>query len=314
MDPITHGVIGLAISSFSGAAVSVDNPISIGCALGAISPDIDAVVRIFSNDYVYLKHHRGATHSVPIIGLLATFITLGLSFFFADMNILKVFMWTFIGGISHTAFDILNSYGAQLFTKKLKASILTLYDPVVTILALVLIFAKNMGVIWYVIITVKFALYLLFRVYLKAKAKVKIHSEYNHGYSIIKIDVLPSLTAFWKWDFIVTAKSHHIVGKYNQVNGKFQTIEKFKKKSPHVVKHFDKTKVGEYFNDFSPNLHIKHHEDENRIILFAVDMRYYIRNSFMHHATVVFDKEYNIIESHFHPYSIKKWISVSEAV
>ncbi len=47
MDPLTHGVIGLAISSFSGQAVSLDNPVSIGAALGAMSPDIDVISRLF---------------------------------------------------------------------------------------------------------------------------------------------------------------------------------------------------------------------------------------------------------------------------
>lgn len=313
MDPITHGVIGLAISSFSGEPVSLMNPVSIGCALGAMSPDIDAVVRVFYNDYVYLKHHRGATHSIPAIAVIATAITLGLSFFFPEMAFLKVLFWTFLGGLSHTVFDILNSYGAQLFVKKRKASILTLYDPVITVLALVLIFDQDLSPLWYGLIVLKFGLYLLFRVYMKEKATQRIVEEYGSGYNVLKVDVLPSLTAFWKWDFIITAKSHHIVGKYNQVNKEFKIIKKFKKRNPEIVAHFNKTKVGQYFNDFSPNLHIQHHEEEDRIVLFAIDMRYYMRKQFMHHATVVFDKDYNVIESHFHPYSVNTWIPVYEA-
>ncbi len=148
---------------------------------------------------------------------------------------------------------------------------------------------------------------------LKRKREKAILKEYANGYKVEKIDVLPSLMAFWKWDFIITAKSHHIVGKFNQVNKKFVIIERFKKKKPEMVAHFNKTKVGQVFNDFSPNLHIQHHEDDERIVLFAIDMRYYLRKQFMHHATVVFDKEYNVIESHFHPYSLNKWVSVPEA-
>lgn len=64
MDPVTHGVIGLAISAFSGDPVSLVNPVSLGCAIGAMSPDIDIIAKI-KGDYVYLKHHRGLTHSFP---------------------------------------------------------------------------------------------------------------------------------------------------------------------------------------------------------------------------------------------------------
>ncbi len=99
MDPLTHGVIGLAISSFSGQAVSFDNPISIGAALGAMSPDIDVVSRLFFNDMVYCKHHRGFSHSLPSLLVLSGLITSGLSFMFPEMIIWQVFLWTFIGAI-----------------------------------------------------------------------------------------------------------------------------------------------------------------------------------------------------------------------
>ncbi len=58
-------------SSFSGEPVSLLNPVSLGCAIGAMSPDIDAVVRIFFNDYEYLKHHRDQ-HIRAAIAVIAT--------------------------------------------------------------------------------------------------------------------------------------------------------------------------------------------------------------------------------------------------
>lgn len=312
MDPITHGVIGLAISSFSGEAVSLTNPLTVGCAIGAISPDIDAITRIFYDDFVYLKHHRGATHSMQVIVLFAAVITGILYLFYPMMSVTKVFIWTFLGGISHTLFDILNSYGAQLFLKKKKASLLTLYDPVISVLSLILIFNKKLNFLGYLSILMTFGCYLLSRMYLKGKARNIILKKYKSSYKVNDIEVLPSLMAFWKWDFILAANSHHIVGKYNQWTHQFEVVKKFKKRKPEAVEHFNKTNVGKYFNRFSPNLHIQHYEKDNQIILFAVDMRYYMKKQFMHHATVVFDQEYNVLESHFHPYSLNKWISVAE--
>ena len=54
MDPITHGLVGVALSAFSGRAVSMDNPLTMGAMLGAMSPDLDFVIRIFKDDAAYL--------------------------------------------------------------------------------------------------------------------------------------------------------------------------------------------------------------------------------------------------------------------
>ncbi len=309
MDPITHGTIGLALSAFSGEAVSLTNPISLGCALGAMIPDIDAVIRVFSNDMVYLKHHRGITHSVPVLALLSLAVTGGLFLVFPHMQILQVLFWTFIGGLSHTLFDILNSYGTMLFMKKRKASLLTLYDPVVSLMAGYLILVPNQGTTTHVVIPALFALYLGFRYYMRRKAHDSLEGIYAHGYTVERIDVLPSLLAFYQWDYIVTARSHQIVGNYNQVTGK-NTIRRKLRVQPEFVKLFNKTKAGVYFNAFSPNLHIAMEPHPDRIVLRATDIRYYMRNRFMHHATVIMDMNHEVLESQIHPYHPDKAVQI----
>lgn len=310
MDPITHGTIGLALSAFSGQAVSLTNPIAIGCALGAMIPDIDGVIRIFSNDMVYLKHHRGITHSVPALALLAAAVTGGLFFVFPQMPILSVLLWTFIGALSHTLFDILNSYGAMLFMKKRKASLLTLYDPVISLMAGYLILVPRQGITSHVVITLLFGLYLGFRYFMRCQAHSILMDIYAHGYAVERIDVLPSLTAFYKWDYIVTSRSHQIVGKFNQVTGKNSVLRKLRVQ-PEFVKLFNQTKAGDYFNAFSPNLHIHTEQHKDRIVLRATDIRYFMRNRFMHHATVILDKNHKVLESHIHPYHPDKAVEIA---
>lgn len=310
MDPITHGTIGLALSAFSGESVSLTSPIALGCALGAMIPDIDAVIRVFSNDMVYLKHHRGITHSVPALVLLSSIVTGGLLLFFPQMPVLQVLFWTFIGGLSHTLFDILNSYGAMLFMKKRKASLLTLYDPVVSLMAGYLILAPNQGLTSHLVIPGLFALYLAFRYYMRQQAHGALCEIYAHGYVVERIDVLPSLLAFYQWDYIVTARSHQIVGKYNQITGK-NTLRRKLRVQQEFVKLFNQTKAGDYFNAFSPNLHIhpEHHPD--RIVLRATDIRYFMRNRFMHHATVTLNKNHEVMDSQIHPYHPDKAIQIA---
>jgi inner membrane protein len=311
MDPITHGVIGLAISAFSGDPVSLTNPISIGAALGAMAPDLDAVTRVFFNDMVYLKHHRGKSHSVPALAAFSIAITIGLSFIFPNSNVLKVLFFTFMGALSHTIFDILNSYGAMLFRKKKKLSLLMLYDPVVSVLALFLIFYRSHNIYTYVGVFVIFKIYILTRYLMKRRVLKKVSEIFANGYSIEDITVLPGMMAFHKWDFIINAKSHNIVGQYNVFRSSY-IIRKKLKKNREMRDFALTTNLGEYFEKFSPNFHvIKLNEDGHEVLKF-IDLRYFIKGDFMHHGTIELDPFGNILGSYFQPYELNRKIAVNE--
>lgn len=316
MDPVTHGIIGLAVSAFSGDPVSLNNPVSVGCAIGAMSPDVDVVIRLIWDDYLYLKHHRGFSHSIPALLGLSGVITLCLTFFYDNFSFFNVFLWTFLGAFSHTFFDILNSYGAKLFSpfneRKYRANLLMLYDPIITILCLLLIFSKNNNFTFLSIIFIAFILYLGIRYGMKKRAEKIVTTHYTNGYKLIKVNILPALMVFYKWDFIVDSNSHSIVGQVNLLNNKIKVRKKFKKPNEEIVELFSSTKVGKYFSDFSPIFHIVHFEEMGRLVLKCIDLRYYFKNNFMHHATAIFDEHKNIIESFVHPYDINKKIYITE--
>lgn len=315
MDPVTHGVIGLAISAFSGSPVTLSNPVSLGCAIGAMAPDIDIIGKMWG-DYVYLKHHRGITHSIPVLVGLAAIITGGLSFFYADLPGLQVFFWTFVGCLSHTLFDILNSYGAKLlmpFTKKKsKIGILMLYDPVITVLAFLLIFNKQNTPWFLLLVSSIFILYLVSRWLIKQQLMKFIEIYYSHGYKVVNVEMLPALMAFYKWDFIVNTNSHNIVGQINMLNKNIVERKKFKRPDQETIELFEETNIGKYFKDFSTNYHILRANEGDHIVLKSIDLRYFLKNNFMHHATVIYDRERNIRHSFFHPYKIQRRILVSE--
>lgn len=315
MDPLTHGVIGLAISAFSGDPVTLLSPISLGCALGAMSPDVDIVTKL-KGDYVYLKYHRGVSHSIPALFILAGAITLGLSIFFQEFNFSRVFLWTLIGCFSHTFFDVLNSYGTKLFMpfskKKSMVGILMLYDPVVTILCILLIFVGENTLIFNAGVILSFILYIIVRLYMKHYASALINEMYSKNFDIHEISVLPSLMAFHKWDFIVNTEEYHLVGQVNIITRCVSERKRLKKSDDRFKEMFDETNIGRYFKDFTPIYHIVQFEHMDTIILKSIDLRYYLNNNFMHHATAIYDKDNNVIESFFHPYNINKNIPVLE--
>lgn len=311
MDPLTHGVIGLAISAFSGDPVSLANPVSIGAAIGAMSPDLDVITRLLFDDMVYLKHHRGKSHSVPMLALFSIAITGVLSFIYPNFNFLQVLFFTFMGALSHTIFDILNSYGAMLFKKKRKLSVLMLYDPVISILALFLIFYQSHNVYTYVGVFLLVKAYIITRFFMKKHVEKKILAIYGNGYKIEGISVMPGMMAFHKWDFIVNSRSHNIVGQYNMIKKKHFVRDRFKR-NQEIRDIALNTNLGAYFLDFSPNFHVVRAKEEGREILKFIDLRYFIKGSFMHHGTIEFDHLGNVAQSYFQPYALTKKIAINE--
>ncbi|MCR4436627.1 MAG: metal-dependent hydrolase [Clostridiales bacterium] len=75
MDPVTHAVIGMVISKMAGDGPNISGAVSAGIIIGSVFPDIDIVLRKWGN-CVYLKHHRGATHSILGLAVSAAFISL----------------------------------------------------------------------------------------------------------------------------------------------------------------------------------------------------------------------------------------------
>ncbi|MDH8678338.1 metal-dependent hydrolase [Fusibacter bizertensis] len=319
MDPLTHGLVGVAISAFSGTAVSIDNPLTIGAMLGAMSPDLDFVIRLFKDDAAYLEHHRGLSHSIPFLVGFSTIITIMLSQMgFVGFNFLTTLLWTFIGALSHTGLDILNSYGAKLFRKKRKANILTLYDPVISIVGICLIINGTNTMYELITGVLIIGIYLLMRNISRHNALVTLESYFSKQYKQTDVFVMPSLKAFYKWDFVAHTETHNIVGQFNPWWLMAKTEKRIK--IQHMMELVDttyydlfkSTAVGEIFTRFSPNLHINVTRDElnNQYILRATDLRYFVKKSFMHHATLVLDQDMQFISSYLHPYNINKAIPI----
>lgn len=323
MDPLTHGLVGVALSAFSGTAVSIDNPLTIGAMLGAMAPDLDVIIRIFKNDAVYLEHHRGISHTIPfligysvaITGILSLLGLPAFSFFWT-------FLWSFIGAFSHTALDSLNSYGAKLLKKKFKLSLLTLYDPVITLVGIWLIQNGKNSIYELISGGLIVIVYLLLRNMNRYRSKQQISRYFASDYHIKSITVIPSLKAFYKWDFIVHSISQDIVGQYNPwMIGplKFKAVRVTKSLDtvdPYYYQLFESYDVGSKFSEFTSNYHIEVIKDleTDQTMLKATDLRYYFKENFMHHATVVIDENEKYISGCIHPYKFERAIPIYEPI
>lgn len=316
MDPLTHGVIGLGIAALSGEPVGL-NPITIGAVLGAMSPDIDIVVKYWG-DYKYLKHHRGPTHSIFGLVGLSLVITTGLFFIFKDYEFLRILLWTFLGSLSHTFFDGLNSYGVRPFMpfikRKYLANVLMLYDPFLIILSLVLVFLPAKQMVKIIIAVSTVAIYILLRLITRDKVYRYIYIKYKLNILTDELHLLPDLMNFFKWDFIIKSKDYKEVGNINFLNNKINVIKHMKHTNHKLIEQANSTELGLYFNEFTSSIiHTEVTEKDDKMVFKLIDLRYFLNDEFMHHATIEFDKEEEKpIKSVFHPYNLNKEILIEK--
>ena len=125
MDNVTHALVGVALADLAmGSRVPrAQRPLFVGAGIIAANlPDIDlAYAAITPSPLGYLLHHRGHTHTVLGIGVLA--IALGAAYwFFPSVRKLRVsgqarfWMLIAIALASHLLLDGLNSYGLHPFS------------------------------------------------------------------------------------------------------------------------------------------------------------------------------------------------------
>lgn len=120
MDSGTHLVMGIALGGLALAdPVVADSSMTTAAVItatiiGSQAPDIDTVLKL-RNNAVYIRNHRGITHSIPAVILWPILITGVLSLLFQGANILHLWLWTFLAVFLHVFVDIFNAYGTQAF-------------------------------------------------------------------------------------------------------------------------------------------------------------------------------------------------------
>ncbi|MEA4960516.1 metal-dependent hydrolase [Lutispora sp.] len=305
MDPITHGVVGLAMAAFAGEAVSMVNPYAIGSLLGAVIPDADIVMQL-KGDYSYLKNHRGMSHSIPFIFLYGTSITALLTFIYPGASMIKLFLYAVSGCISHLMLDITNSYGAQVlwpfYRKKVTLDLLLVYDPLLIILSLAIIIPNIRTKIHPIIALMIFAAYLSIRYWMKSHAKKIIKAHFNCSDEILFIRILPSMVGLVRWHFVIKAQGKRIIGEVNILPQKFRIIEVMDDLDNKLFKAVKNTNIAKFFGEFTPLFHIKCSKTNRGYEYSFTDLRYYIAKDFLHHATAVMDENFKLVNSVFHPY------------
>lgn len=118
MDTGTHIVMGIALGGLALLDPIVYNSpemaqgVMIATIVGSQIPDIDTVLKL-RNNAIYIRNHRGITHSIPAVILWPLIIIAVLYPLFPEANLFHLWLWTFIAVFLHVFVDIFNAYGTQ---------------------------------------------------------------------------------------------------------------------------------------------------------------------------------------------------------
>ncbi len=308
MDPFTHTAIGLAVAKVTGNPVVTTEPATMCIVVGSVFPDIDILLQKWG-DAMYLKNHRGVTHS--ILGLIASSLLIGgAASLIYHTSFLSMFLWALLGCFSHAFFDTLNAFGAKLLwpilDKKYSLGMLITFDPIFIGLLAGYIFAGNIIGTYCII---GFLVYFASRGLAKLFIIRELYSKYGDAFE--RISLFPSMKGLFKWHFILEGSEYNIVGEKDILRNRIRIIKKLEKVQDPKVHSVLLSTVGRFFSEFTPVFHVacEKNGDINRYVF--IDMRYYVKNKFLHHAVVELDENNSVVKQTFNPYSMNRSCMIS---
>ncbi|AWE08736.1 hypothetical protein DCE79_15840 [Lysinibacillus sp. 2017] len=308
MDSGTHFVMGIALGGLALAdPVVASHPITFtavmaGAIIGSQAPDADTILKL-RNNAVYIRHHRGITHSIPAVLLWPLLITGVLSLFLSTTDVFHLWLWTQLAVFLHVFVDIFNAYGTQAlrpFSKKWVAlGVINTFDPFIFGMHCVGILLWAFGadpVLIFSIMYIIIAFYYVVRFALQKAIKAAVHKELQDEEFVI---VAPTIN-FFQWKIAAKSKTHFYVGR---AYGRSVNIyDKFK------IEPIPKTKLVEKalkdpnldaFLSFSPLHRWEIAELENGLMeLRLIDLRYRSKDRYPFVAVAHLDDNLQIVNSY----------------
>ncbi len=308
IDPITHGLIGAALATLSGHPMQLNDPVFLGCTLGAMSPDLDIVTHL-KGRINYLLKHRGASHSLLALGGAALGLGSVLYSIFPTTPWMTVVFWTLVGTLSHGLADLLNSYGAQLlwpfYRKKFTVDMVMLTDPVIFILFLFSLiisllhpeFARNSTLT----VLVLSLTYLLFREFDRKKTRKRLVERF-HLSSREQIKVLPAMYRPFNWAFLIYQDERVSFGVFKGGEPKIlRTLPQWDVEDPWISNALE-GELADIFTKFTPYFHVVRVDDGVESKVEFLDLRYWDKEDFLYTGEVKMLPDGKIAEETFYPF------------
>ncbi|WP_371371493.1 metal-dependent hydrolase [Sporomusa aerivorans] len=303
MDTLSHALVGIAIAGLSGHPLTVSDPIYLASILGAQAPDLDIIASV-RGKFALLRQHRSFSHSLPGLVLWSSLITAAFSLAVPAVMLKEIFIWSFLGGLSHIIVDFFNAHGAAvlwpLCRERRSFSLLNVFDPfLLTIMIIVLVLglpARETSLLFFGLTS----LYVFMRYRLKIRATGWL-KQYFSGSMLRRILVMPSLKSLFCWDFVIETMDTYHVGHIGALNQALTVhTELAKQPLSTVAQGAQKTVLGEFFTAFTPFSYFVEYQaaDQQDKFVRIYDLRYFFNQSFLHSATIIFGTDQQPRESY----------------
>lgn len=307
MDTGTHFVMGIALGGLAMAdpAVADSNvtaqAVMMGTIIGSQAPDIDTILKL-RNNAVYIRNHRGITHSLPAV-LLWPLLVSGFTFLlFPEANLLHLWLWTFLAVFLHVFVDIFNAYGTQalrpISSRWLALGVINTFDP--------FIFGIHTAglILWgfgfppaqtFIAIYVTLFIYYIARFREQAFVKRAVRQQIPDARKII----LSPTMRYHRWKIAVVSEKFFYVAAAD--NGHVKIFDRFERKplpdSPILHKaKYDKNLAA--FLSFSPVYRWEIEQKDHYYEVRFIDLRYRSNGFYPFVAVVHLDDQLNILNSY----------------
>ncbi|MEF3303738.1 metal-dependent hydrolase [Paenibacillus sp. GYB003] len=313
MDTVSHLFIGLGLGAMAcnvpeiGADPALALAVTIGTTLASEAPDIDYFHKLTKGDAVYLKKHRGLTHSVMAWLLWPSVITLGMTPFFDNLAWGWVWLWSFIAVLVHVGLDALNTFGTQALlpfsNKRLSRDVLMVLDPII-------LFTQVAGAaLWWMgvfppgplfgILNGCTVLYIAVRFALHRRYVRLLAARYETAKAV---SVLPTFR-FNRWTAIAETDSELVLGEWK--GNRYRETERLLKRSYNDSEQRFEIPDRETLKRISPAAdtffsiagHIRHEriETDETVRCIWTDLRFRFGNYYPFKAILEFDREGNLV-------------------
>lgn len=296
MDTLSHALLGIAVAGLSGHPLSFSDPIYLASIIGAQAPDFDIIARV-RGSFALLRQHRAFSHSVPGLVIWSSLITAGFFLAAPTAHPDQIFIWSFLGGLSHIIIDFFNAHGAAVlwpFSRERKSfSLVNVFDPLLLAIMLMVFVQRLPEHETSLLFFASTGLYIAMRYLLKVRATNWLKRNFSHN-TIIRMLVMPSLKSIVFWDFVIETKDQYYVGQIGTFHQAITIHTELAKQtlSP-VAQGAQKTVLGEFFSSFTPFSYFAEHQDPDHQakLVHIYDLRYFFNQSFLHSATIIFDSD-----------------------
>lgn len=307
LDTGTHIVMGFALGGLAtldpaiAESSATATSVLIGVIVGSQAPDIDTVLKL-KNNAIYIRNHRGITHSIPAVLLWPVAITAVLYPFFPETNVLHLWLWTFLAVFLHVFVDIFNAYGTQALrpfsSKWVALGVINTFDLFIFGIHIAGLILWGLGVHpGYTFMTIYVVIMIYYIIRYRARNKV-----YKQVASLIpdatEIIISPTLR-FHQWKIAVMNKHQFFVGRSE--DGEVQILDQFNRVAIPVTPVIEAAKKDSNlaaFLSFSPVYRWEVDEYDDYYEVRFIDLRYRSKDYYPFVAVVQLDLDLNIITSY----------------